>query len=280
MAKLTPEERKQRLETKRIDTLGKEGFLPAEARYYAKFPISSSGMRFIRRYRAKEVKQSRKLGYSPDRYIVDSYRARGFTTKQGKINPHLRNVAITDQLLEPTKERDWSKVSIPPSQYAVYRKTWESNISPGSSMKMASSIPFTELPSRLAMYRRLRKNHFTDSEAVKIVTAKTKKNKLQELDLGNTYWRQAISERNNWYNDMYKRGLQKGMKHHLIVAGIMKEIRNYYKADSKRTPWDWLKWFSPGGRDKPRVDFITGIRSRAQRLSKKKMPYRTRIGGR
>ncbi|MCJ7805160.1 hypothetical protein MUP46_00765 [Patescibacteria group bacterium] len=264
----------------RRQSLTKEQFLQEEAIYYAQFPISTSGMLQLRRFRKTEIKRARRAGITPKRilpYIYESYKARGFI-QRGRLDVNSWTRQVIAQLEKKPRQRH--SVAIPPDNYVTYLKA-RKTIPAQDAIDLADKIPAKYWTERSRDYAILQQHHFSHWEIMQIITAQTPKDKtgnqtLQELDLTNPYWVLHMADRVKWYNDTVHVFMQRGMTRGQAHSATMRELRIYYDKDRKRKPWDWLKDFSPT-KDKgagKQIDFIDSARKRQERIDKKKMPYR------
>jgi len=283
MAKAKPalgaQQRLQRLIVRRQDTLEKEGFLPSEARFYAKWPISSPGVMQVRRHRKSVLAKADKYGISTPRaryaYITDSYKARGYITKQKTLDVDRRNAELFAQLELPAKKR--TPLVIAPDRYNQYQMAEARGLSPSNAFTLAAELTPEQWRDRMRQFGYLRKSYFTTQEIVGFLTARGPRGNLQKLNLNNAYWQLLIQERRNWYAAQYKLGKSWGWSHGKTIAHIKELINDYYRRDKRRTPWDWFREVYKDLK-KPQVDFIEGKKRRQAKMRKKKMPYRvTRI---
>lgn len=259
----------------RRQALTKEQFLHEEAIYYAQFPISTSGMLQLRRFRKTEVRKARQVGISSKRilpYIYESYKARGFI-QRGRLDVNGWTRQVIAQLEKKPRQRH--SVAIPPDNYVTYLKA-RKTIPAQDAIDLADKVPAKYWAERSRDYAILQQHHFSHWEIMQIITAQTSKGELQELDLTNPYWQMHMADRVKWYNDMIHVFMQRGMTRGQAHSATMRELRIYYDKDRKRKPWDWLKDFSPtkGKGARKEIDFIVSARKRQERIDKKKMPYR------
>lgn len=81
---------------------------------------------------------------------------------------------------------------------------------------------------------RLRRAGFTEHELDLLANAKTPDGKDQPaIDVGSPAWQSTLKSRREWYDDK----IAKGWKDQEIIN----EVFNYYAADKRRTPFDFLK---------------------------------------
>jgi len=81
---------------------------------------------------------------------------------------------------------------------------------------------------------RLRQAGFIESEIEVLANAITTKGEPQPpIDLDSPVWQAAIESRREWWIDKVDRGWTE----HEIVA----ELENYYRRDSKRNPFDFIR---------------------------------------
>ena len=271
-------------------TLQREGFLPQEAQYYSHYPISKPGLKSIRRFRASEIRNAIKKGVSRARiisYISDSYETKGYLDKGGKINPQAWYSRAFDEITKPIKER--KSVLIEPEAYNDYRKAKQQfKFSIHDSLALSEAISSDKLPERMEQYRILRNAFFSHWEAFSIITAQTPSDKegkieLQNLDLRNDYWQNAIQERINDARESIRKFMARGMNYPQAKQAYTREVELYYQNTKqtgdgrfqrgKETPWGWLREYYKW-KAKPTVDFVEGKGKRQQRMDKKKMPYR------
>jgi len=269
----------------RYQKLRNEGFLPEEAQYYSRFPISHTGMQKVRRFRKSEIRQARQYGISNmDAYIRESYSARGLVTPDGKLKPDDWNKEVYYELEQKPKDR--RTVVIPPDRYDFYIKARRGKVRRSDALRLSERIPRSQWDKRIKQYNTLRKAHFSHWEALKIVTTLTKpeegkKRKLQDLDLTNPAWKEMIADRIAYHKQQIQRLMAKGLNRQQAEKAFITELNNYYKRRSgdtrtDPTPWDWLREYYKFRRDLPQSDFVTNKQLRQDRFTKKKMPFRAR----
>lgn len=259
-----------------------QGFLPFEADYYSRFPLKQPGMRRLARFRDKQIRQAREAGITPTEmptYIQDSYRAKGYVSKQGKPDVEIYNSELFYELEKPSYQR--KQLFIIPDRYPIFIKLARAKFNVEDAGRLTDSIPPEELNERMKMYRALRKAHYSSYEAAYIVTAQTppdKKNKtrLQQLDLKQDAWQTAMKERDNWFQRIVKSFVDRGMTAQQAVRAAMKRIDDWYRKDKTRTPFDEIEDISPTGPPKPKIDFKDALKKRREIKQKKdKAPWRT-----
>jgi len=283
---VSPVVAEQALTVSRYQSLRKEGFLPKEATFYAQRPISSLGMKKIRRFRKSEIREARTEGIPETglaEYITESYEARQLLTDTGDISPEKWNTQVFYEIEKPLRERE--TVAIPANRYKYYRRSVRANINKPDSLRLATRIPPEQWTERSEQYRILKRAHFAHWECIKIVSTRTKpdkegKRRLQSLDLNTSEWQRAMAERNNWYRERMQHYRKKKLTYRQAQRAVMGELEDYYKGrrgDSRSdpTPWDFLRSIYKIS-DRPQMDFAEGARLRQQRFTKKKMPYRVR----
>jgi hypothetical protein len=260
------------LRKQRYKALLKDGFLEHESRYYSQFPISTPGMRTVRRYRAKEIKIAKQYDIIGEKFtdlIMDSYKAHNLIDKTGRPMADKWNAKFIDQLDKPRKQRDL--MIIPPERYMLYLKMKRSKLSTKDSLKMATNIPASMWAERKQQYDLLRRSHYTSWEAMKIITAKNKDGSLQKLNLTGDVWKEALKARIEYYSNMMAVGRKKGLTPQQAMLRVFKEINDYYKRDSKNTPFSFLREFYKKAQKKD-VDFIESMGRRRDKISKR-MPW-------
>lgn len=81
---------------------------------------------------------------------------------------------------------------------------------------------------------RLRQAGFIESEIMEFANAVTAKGEPQPpVDLDSPVWQSVLESRREWWIDKVDRGWTE----HEIVA----ELENYYRRDSKRNPFDFIR---------------------------------------
>lgn len=264
----------------RKQQLIKQGFLPFEAEYYARFPINQPGMQKIIRSRVKQIKQAREAGIASPAipsYIQDSYKAKGYVDAKGKLDAEVYNSNLFDELEKPAKKR--KQLFIIPSRYTVYRRLVKARFAVQDAGTLADSIPPEVLPERMKMYESLRKAHYSPYEAIYIVTAQTPedkhgKTKLQKLDLTQDVWQTAMKERDTWFKRTVKAFVDKGMPSDKAARAAINEVDRWYRKNKQRTPFDEIEDISPTGPPKPTVDFKDALENRKKKQREEKMPWR------
>lgn len=99
---------------------------------------------------------------------------------------------------------------------------------------------------------RLRHAGFLESEIMKLAEAKTSKGEDQPpVNLSSPAWTRVLESRREWWIDKVDRGWTT----HEIVA----ELENYYRRDSKRTPFDFLR---AEYRPPKKLDYLEIVRRR------------------
>ena len=120
------------LKEQRIKRLLKDGFLPAEARLYASSPISTQGMKSLRRLRSKYYKDSLKAGISKGQFkniVHNQYSSSGLVDNKGHIKPVDMHDLNFNRLLKPSQEREylsWEEIN---TRGRLYDKLSKMNIS-------------------------------------------------------------------------------------------------------------------------------------------------------
>ena len=141
-----------------------------------------------------------------------------------------------------------------------------------------------QMGQRLIDFNTLRRNHFSEWEAIKIITTLTKEDKdgkryLQDLDLSNKVWKETIQERVNWYNRKMAFYLKRGLNRRQARRRISKEVETFYvdrTGDTRKdpTPWSGIReHYKKAVTPRTEIDFIDNFRKREQTFRKKKMPY-------
>lgn len=153
-----------------------------------------------------------------------------------------------------------------------------------SLQRFYERVPDELMSQRLADYNKLRRAHFSDWEAIKIITTLTKPDKdgkryLQALDLTTEAWQDTIRERKNWYNKKMSYWLKKGLNRRQARRRVSVELLAYYesrKGDTRKdpTPWSGIReHYKKAVAARPEIDFIDNMRKREKTYRKKKMPY-------
>ena len=283
---VSPIVQEQALIVSRYQSLRKEGFLPKESDFYSQHPISSLGMKKIRRFRKTEIREAQEAGIPKTgiaEYITESYGARQLLTDTGEISPEKWNTEVFYEIEKPLRERE--TVAIPAGRYKYYRRSVRSGINKPDSLRLATRIPPEQWAERSEQYNILKRAHFAHWECIKIVSTRTKpdkdgKRRLQSLDLNTSEWQRAMAERNFWYRERMQYYRRKKQTYAQSQRAVMAELEDYYRgrkgdARSDPTPWDFLRMIYRIS-DRPQMDFAEGARLRQQRFAKKKMPYRVK----
>lgn len=266
----------------RTKRLQEEGFLPEEAHFYSQFSISQPGLEKLRTFRKSEIRKARKSGITKqkiERYIRDSYGAHGWVDADNTIRPDFWNKHAFEEILKKPQERE--TVLIKPENYRYFRRTIQQKFKPDEVLKMSQTVPATEWVERMASYKALRNSFFTHFEALTIITGTAKdvngKIVLQDLDLNNPIWKDAMEARAKWANDEYLKLRSQGKTPAQSRMAIIKELQQHDgdKRD-KTTPYDFLRDYYKYNKKGTTVDYIEGKQRRNIRLKKKKLPYKVR----
>ena len=156
-----------------------------------------------------------------------------------------------------------------------------------SLQRFYERVPDEEMGQRLEQYNKLRRNHFSDWEAIKIITTLTIADKdgkryLQALDLTTDAWQQTMKDRTTWYNKKIRFYLKKGLSRSTARKKTALEVLAFYEprtGDTRKdpTPWSGIReYYGKGINTSPVItdkDFIDNLRKREQTYRKKKMPY-------
>jgi hypothetical protein len=254
----------------RYNHLLKDYFLPEEALYYSQFPISISGMRKLRTLRKHDIKLAQWQGITDiEQFIRDGYKVRGLTSKQGELQVDKYAQRVNEELMKPHYERE--SVLIEPERYNEFLSAKQQyGLKPSEAFNFTQIVSSVEWGRRFDQYQYLLYNHYTEWEAMKIITAVDPSGKLQPLDLTHPIWQEEILDRQKWFARQMQIGKEMGLTQQQSIAMAKKNIYDYYKADSNRTPFDHLKDLSPSGKPKANVDFADGFRRRRYRTVKKK----------
>ena len=82
--------------------------------------------------------------------------------------------------------------------------------------------------------QRLRESGFLEAEIMAIAEAKTAKGEDQPpVDLDSPIWQSVMESRRDWRVDKISRGWTE--------YEIVSELQNYYRRDSRRSPFDFLR---------------------------------------
>lgn len=265
ISRYTPEQ--LRYHKKQI-TLIKEGFLPIEAKEFAKYPIARPGIQKIRRFRKSEIRNAVKAGI-PKRhiktYIRDSYQARGLVNPRGIPSPKKWVNAVYDEVVKPYKQRQ--PVLISPAKYKDFRIIKQYQLNASENFDLIMNLPAHAIEERISMYRRLRTSFFTHEEALTIVNARIKgTNQLQSLDLSSEVWQQAMTARKMEFwkivNQFEKKGFSRAEALIAARGAIRKRVdadKVKYSADKEHYdgnlafPYDYIKEYYK--KQKKQVDY-------------------------
>ena len=156
---------------------------------------------------------------------------------------------------------------------------------PHDLQRFYERVPDEQMSQRLEDYNKLRRNHFSDWESVKIITTLTREDKdgkryLQALDLTTDAWQQTMKERTSWHDKKMKFFLRKGLTRRQSNRAIQNELEDFFSTrtgDTRKdpTPWSGIRDIYKE-KSSPRVtgpDFIDNLRKREQNYRKKRMPY-------
>ena len=264
----------------RYRRLKSEGFLPEEARFYAQLPISEEGIRKLRYFRKREIKKALKAGISKTTipsYIRQSYIAKGLVTKNKEPDVNEYSRWVIAQLEKPRKQRE--TVFIQPDRFDIFKEAKEAQFTIADSLKLATLIPKEQWDKRKGQYRQLIATRYSPYEAFYIITAtstnKEGKKVLQKLDLTQPVWQTAMEERQNYFIQEVRKGIQKGMTTRTAIQSFKQSIQNWYK-DKKHNPFDEIEEVSPSGPRKPQVDIQEARKNRRAKQKAKGMPFLAR----
>lgn len=264
----------------RQEKLTSEGFLPFEAKYYSQFPLSQTGMRQIRYTRRREIFKATKAGIPSKQipnYILSSYKAKDLLDEYGKPDAEMYNSALFRQLEKPLKQRE--SIFMQPDRFNIFKEAKEARFTIKDSLNLALLIPKEEWDKRKEQYRQLIAARYAPYEALYIITATFKDKEgnkiLQKLDLEQPAWQTAMQERQNYFIQEVRKGIQKGMSTRNAIRKFKREINDWYAKDKKRTPFDEIEDVSPTGPHKPLVDIQEARKNRRAKQRATGAPFLT-----
>lgn len=262
----------------RYRRLKSEGFFPEEVRFYAQFPISRAGTRKLRNFRKQEIKKALKAGIPKSSipfYIRQSYIAKGFVGKDKKLNINEYTKGVITQLEKPRKQRE--SVLISPDRFGIFKEAKDAQFATATSLQLATLIPKEQWEERKKQYRQLIAARYSPYEAFYIITATSTNREgekiLQKLDLEQPVWQTAMQERQNYFIQEVRRGIQKGMTTRDAIRAFKRNLQDWYAPSKGHTPFDEIELVSPSGPRKPQVDVQEARRNRRAKQKAKGIPF-------